>query len=50
MKTTVDRWPALKAALPGLHPYEVPELLALPVAGGNQPYLDWLNDETRSGP
>jgi periplasmic divalent cation tolerance protein len=47
MKTTVDRWDALKAALPSLHPYDVPELLALPVADGLQPYLDWLFAETR---
>jgi periplasmic divalent cation tolerance protein len=25
-----------------LHPYELPEVLALPVAGGSEPYLDWV--------
>ncbi len=49
LKTTVDRWDALKQALPGLHPYEVPELIALPIAGGLKPYLDWLSAETRDG-
>lgn len=49
MKTTADRWPALNEALPGLHPYDVPELLALPVAHGNAAYLEWLSAETRSG-
>lgn len=28
------------------HPYEVPEILALPVSQGHQPYLDWLTQET----
>lgn len=49
MKTTVDRWEALKRELPRLHPYDVPELLALPVAGGHGPYLDWLSAETNDG-
>jgi periplasmic divalent cation tolerance protein len=49
MKTTASRWEALKQELPRLHPYEVPELLALPVAGGHQPYLDWLSAETNDG-
>jgi periplasmic divalent cation tolerance protein len=49
LKTTVERWDELKNELPRLHPYEVPELLALPVAGGHQPYLDWLSGETTDG-
>ena len=46
LKTTAVRWKALASALPALHPYEVPELIALPVAGGYRPYLDWLRAET----
>ena len=46
LKTTAERWPALASALPGLHPYEVPELIALPVASGHAPYLRWVSDET----
>ena len=51
MKTTVERWSELAATLPGLHPYEVPELIALPVADGHPPYLEWVRAETaaRSG-
>ena len=30
------------ARLAALHPYEVPEILALPVEAGHAPYLDWL--------
>ena len=46
LKTTAARWPELAAALPSLHPYEVPELLALPVVRGHGPYLRWVSDET----
>lgn len=45
MKTRRDRLPELLAALPDLHPYEVPEILALAVAGGGSSYLDWLERE-----
>jgi periplasmic divalent cation tolerance protein len=46
LKTTAARWAALTAALPALHPYEVPELIALPIVGGYRPYLEWLRAET----
>ncbi len=46
LKTTTARWPELAAALPGLHPYEVPELVAVPVVGGHPAYLAWVTDET----
>jgi periplasmic divalent cation tolerance protein len=46
MKTTAARWPELAATLPGLHPYEVPELIVLPVVDGHRPYLDWVRAET----
>lgn len=49
LKTTAARWAALAAALPALHPYEVPELIALPVVGGYRPYLEWLRAETGAG-
>jgi periplasmic divalent cation tolerance protein len=42
IKTTAERVEALKAALPAMHPYELPELVVLPVAGGLGPYLDWV--------
>jgi periplasmic divalent cation tolerance protein len=46
MKTTAERWRELAAALPALHPYEVPELIALAVAGGHPAYLTWVRAET----
>jgi periplasmic divalent cation tolerance protein len=30
-----------------IHPYEVPEIIALPVVAGQQDYLDWIERETR---
>ena len=30
-----------------LHSYEVPEIIALPIIGGNQDYLDWLDEEVK---
>ena len=33
-------------ALKGMHPYEVPEILVLPVTGGHLPYLEWVYGET----
>ncbi len=42
IKTTRDTFPALQARLLMLHPYAVPELIALPVEQGHAPYLDWI--------
>jgi periplasmic divalent cation tolerance protein len=48
IKTTPARYPALAARLAALHPYEVPEILALPLADGHPPYLAWLAGQTQS--
>ncbi len=42
IKTTAGRLAELQARLGALHPYELPELLAITVAGGNERYLDWV--------
>ena len=42
MKTTSERFEALRERLVALHPYEVPEVIALPVEAGHAPYLDWV--------
>lgn len=46
LKTSTHAFEALKAAFPELHPYAVPELLALPVTGGLERYLGWIGSET----
>ena len=42
IKTTAERLPALEDRLRQLHPYDVPEFLVLRVAGGSDPYLNWV--------
>jgi periplasmic divalent cation tolerance protein len=44
MKTVRARLPLIEARLAALHPYEVPELLALPVADGGAAYLAWVRE------
>src|SRR5688572_1582491 len=46
IKTTRERFDAMKARLVGLHPYEVAEVIALPVDAGHAPYLAWVADQT----
>ncbi|AWH89154.1 divalent cation tolerance protein CutA [Limnobaculum parvum] len=43
LKTNCQHQDALMAALRQHHPYEVPELLALPISRGDKEYLSWLN-------
>jgi|SRR5260370_5359107 periplasmic divalent cation tolerance protein len=47
IKTSRDLFPALRAEIEKLHPYEVPELLALPVLAGAENYLSWLQANLR---
>src|SRR5438876_12068144 len=50
LKTDASRWDALCAAVRERHPYEVPELLALPVERGLDRYLAWLTQEVVGDP
>jgi periplasmic divalent cation tolerance protein len=45
LKTDAARWDALRSSVERLHPYEVPELLALPVTQGLERYMSWLANE-----
>lgn len=47
VKTTADRLDALRALVVELHPYAVPEVLALPAVAGHAPYLDWVRAAVR---
>ena len=49
IKTTRDRLAALEVRLRELHPYELPELIIIPVDGGSDAYLGWLRQETQRG-
>jgi periplasmic divalent cation tolerance protein len=48
IKTDLALFDAIAAALDTLHPYEVPEILALPIQQGSEPYLTWLADSVRT--
>ena len=50
VKTTKDRFPALRERIVALHPAEVPEIIALPVFGGHAEYLQWVEDEVGGEP
>jgi periplasmic divalent cation tolerance protein len=46
-KTQADRSDALAARVRALHPYELPEVVVLPVSGGSEAYLGWVVAESR---
>ena len=46
LKTRSGCVEGLRRAFAELHPYKVPELLAIPVTGGLERYLGWINSET----
>jgi periplasmic divalent cation tolerance protein len=46
IKTTRERYPALETAIREHHPYELPEIIAVHLAGGLPAYLDWVAAET----
>ncbi|MGH3922278.1 MAG: divalent-cation tolerance protein CutA [Pseudonocardiaceae bacterium] len=47
IKTAADRVAALTEHIKANHSYDVPEIIATPITGGNAEYLSWLVDETR---
>lgn len=48
IKTTAQRYAALEAAIRARHPYELPEIIAVPIAHGLPDYLNWVVAETRA--
>ena len=48
IKSTRSAFEALRARISALHPYQVPEVIALPVVEGNRPYLEWVIDSVSS--
>ena len=48
-KTTAALYSAVEGAIRELHSYEVPEIVALPVAAGSEAYLGWVQRETAMG-
>jgi periplasmic divalent cation tolerance protein len=46
VKTRQSLFATLESAVKGIHPYEVPEIIALPVQWGSTSYLDWIREMT----
>jgi periplasmic divalent cation tolerance protein len=47
IKTTQARYAELEAAIKALHPYDLPEVIAMPIVQGLPQYLDWIGAETK---
>ena len=47
LKTREEHLDRLKLRILELHPYEVPEVLAIPVESGYRAYLEWIANETK---
>lgn len=47
IKTTGGRFAELEEMVHRLHPYEVPEIIAVPISTGAEAYLQWVRDSTR---
>jgi len=50
IKTGEAQYAALEKAIRKVHPYEVPEIVAIPIVAGSKDYLKWLQGELRPGP
>jgi periplasmic divalent cation tolerance protein len=50
IKTTRERYPALEAAIRERHPYELPEIVAVPIERGLPAFLAWVAAETTPPP
>jgi periplasmic divalent cation tolerance protein len=49
IKTSAERYAELETAIRGGHPYELPEIIAVPIERGLPAYLDWVAGETTAG-
>lgn len=43
IKTRHDAYPRMQALIESLHPYDVPEIIALDISQGNEKYLAWID-------
>ena len=47
IKTDLAQFDTLEAKIRELHSYEVPEIIALPIVSGSQPYLQWISEQVK---
>lgn len=48
IKTTRDRYAALEKRLKRIHPYELPEIIAVSIESGSSAYLDWITKNSKT--
>lgn len=48
-KTTAELLPALEATIKANHSYDVPEIIATDIVGGNADYMSWISEQTKTG-
>lgn len=49
IKTKASLLPDVVSLVKGIHSYEVPEVIAMPIIGGNEDYLKWIDSEVKEG-
>ena len=47
-KTTRAKFKKIIACVTKVHPYDTPEIIAIPILDGNKPYLDWIDNSLKS--
>jgi periplasmic divalent cation tolerance protein len=47
IKTDLKHFPDLEATIRKIHSYELPEIIALPILAGSQPYLAWISEQMK---
>lgn len=50
MKTKRTRYKSMEKAIKEIHPYELPEIAAVPIIGGSREYLRWMQEEMQEMP
>ena len=47
IKTVTEKYDEIESKIKDLHPYDVPEIITVPVTGGLSDYLSWIKDNTK---
>jgi periplasmic divalent cation tolerance protein len=47
IKTHLDHFADLETKIRAIHSYETPEIIAIPIVAGSQPYLDWISAQVQ---
>ncbi|NJR76526.1 MAG: divalent-cation tolerance protein CutA [Scytonema sp. CRU_2_7] len=48
IKTDLAQFPTVEAKIQEMHSYVVPEVIALPILAGSQPYLQWISEQVKA--